>query len=163
MHPLVPFLLGEPHPLGKRLCSVQKCVRTGDIDEVGDAWHLSFFEMLGNWSLGDYFKEEAIAMSFEFLTKELENTEERFSVTCFAGSKDAPRDDEAARVWEKLGVEKNRIHFLPKRTIGGAQQEQTGPCGPDTEMFYHVKDVQERSTDEFNRLVQRRRILRDLE
>jgi len=149
MHPLVPFLLGEPHPLGKRLCSVQKIVRTGDIDEVGDAWHLSFFEMLGNWSLGDYFKDEAIAMSFEFLTKILKVPSKRISVTCFKGDKDAPRDEESALAWEKTGIDKNRIHFLPKEDNWWGPAGETGPCGPDTEMFYHVRDVQEKSTDEF--------------
>ncbi len=152
MHPLVPYLLGEPHPLGKRLCNFQKCIRTQDIDEVGDSWHLSFFEMLGNWSLGDYFKEEAITMSFEFLTKELKVPLERFSVTCFAGDKDAPRDEETARIWEKLGVAKNRIHFLPKKDNWWGPAGQTGPCGPDTEMFYHAKDIQEKSTEEFVKL-----------
>lgn len=152
MHPLVPFLLGEPHPLGKRLCSLQKCVRTGDIDEVGDAWHLSFFEMLGNWSLGDYFKEEAIAMSFEFLTKNLGIPAKRFSVTCFQGDRDVPRDEESARAWERLGVDRNRIHFLPKSDNWWGPAGETGPCGPDTEMFYHVKDVQEKSTQEFGAL-----------
>ncbi len=149
MHPLVPFLLGEPHPLGKRLCSVQKCIRSQDIEEVGDAWHLSFWEMLGNWSLGDYFKEEAISMSFEFLMKELKVPVERFSVTCFAGDKDAPRDEETARIWSNLGVAKNRIHFLPKADNWWGPAGQTGPCGPDTEMFYHAKDIQEKNTEEF--------------
>jgi alanyl-tRNA synthetase len=152
MHPLVPFLLGEPHPLGKRLCSVQKCIRTGDIDEVGDNWHLSFFEMLGNWSLGDYFKGEAIAMSFEFLTKDLGIRAERFSVTCFEGDGDAPRDSESARIWKGVGVDKSRIHFLPKGDNWWGPAGQIGPCGPDTEMFYHVRDIQERSTDEFGKL-----------
>ena len=152
MHPLVPFLLGEPHPLGKRLCSVQRCIRTGDIDEVGDAWHLSFFEMLGNWSLGAYFKKEAIALSYEFLTKGLGIPKERFSVTCFAGDKDAPRDDEAAKAWETLKVDKNRIHFLPKGDNWWGPAGATGPCGPDTEMFYHVEDVQEQSTAQFVQL-----------
>ncbi|HUC38828.1 MAG TPA: alanine--tRNA ligase [Candidatus Acidoferrum sp.] len=152
MHPLVPFLLGEPHPLGKRLCSVQKCIRSQDIEEVGDAWHLSFWEMLGNWSLGDYFKEEAITMSFEFLTKELDVPIERFSVTCFAGDKDAPRDEETARIWARLGVAKNRIHFLPKGDNWWGPAGETGPCGPDTEMFYHAKDIQEKSTEEFSKL-----------
>ncbi len=152
MHPLVPYLLGEPHPLGKRLCNVQKCMRTDDIDEVGDAWHLSFWEMLGNWSLGDYFKDEAVQMSFEFLTKELKVPVERFSVTCFAGDKDAPRDEETARTWEKLGVAKNRIHFLPKKDNWWGPAGQTGPCGPDTEMFYHAQDIQEKSTEEFVKL-----------
>ena len=152
MHPLVPFLLGEPHPLGKRVCSVQKCIRTNDIEDVGDAWHLSFFEMLGNWSMGDYFKEGAIKMSFEFLTKILKIPLDRFSVTCFAGDKDAPRDDEAAGIWEKLGVAKNRIHFLPKSDNWWGPAGESGPCGPDTEMFYHTKDIQENSTEEFSKL-----------
>lgn len=152
MHPLVPFLFGEPHPLGKRLCGVQKCIRTNDIDEVGDAWHLSFFEMLGSWSLGDYFKDEAISMSFEFLTKELKIPVESFSVTCFAGDNDAPRDEETAHIWAKLGVAKNRIHFLPKADNWWGPAGQTGPCGPDTEMFYHAKDIQEKSTEEFSKL-----------
>ncbi len=152
MHPLVPFLLGEEHPLGKRLCGVQRCIRTGDIEEVGDAWHLSFFEMLGNWSLGDYFKDEAISMSFEFLTKALKIPAERFSVTCFAGDDDAPRDEESMRAWEKHGVAKNRIHLLPKHDNWWGPAGQTGPCGPDTEMFYHTKDVQEKGTDEFTML-----------
>ncbi len=152
MHPLIPYLLGEPHPLGKRLCSVQKCLRSDDIDEVGDSWHLSFWEMLGNWSFGDYFKEEAISMSFEFLTKELGIPVERFSVTCFAGDNDAPRDEETARIWAKLGVAKNRIHFLPKKDNWWGPAGQSGPCGPDTEMFYHAKDIQEKSTDEFLKL-----------
>jgi alanyl-tRNA synthetase len=152
MHPLVPFLLGEAHPLGKRLCSVQRCIRTGDIDEVGDNWHLSFFEMLGNWSLGDYFKKEAVALSFEFLTKELGIPKERFSVTCFKGDSDAPQDEEAAKAWEALGVPKSRIHFLPKGDNWWGPAGSTGPCGPDTEMFYHVKDLQEKSTKEFEKL-----------
>ncbi len=152
MHPLVPYLLGEPHPAGKRLCNVQKCIRTGDIDEVGDNWHLSFFEMLGNWSLGDYFKKEAIAYSFEFLTKGLGISKERLSVTCFAGDKDAPRDDEAAVEWEAQGIPKGRIHFLSKVDNWWGPAGQSGPCGPDTEMFYHVKDVQESSTPDFEKL-----------
>ncbi len=152
MHPLVPYLLGESHPLGKRLCNVQKCIRTGDIDEVGDNWHLSFFEMLGNWSLGDYFKKEAIEFSFGFLTKELGIPIARISVTCFAGDKDAPRDETAAKTWESLGIPKSRIHFLPKADNWWGPAGQSGPCGPDTEMFYHVKDVQEKSTEDFLRL-----------
>ena len=152
MHPLIPFLLGEPHPLGKRLCGVQRCLRTDDIEEVGDAWHLSFWEMLGNWSLGDYFKEGAISMSFEFLTKELKVPVERFSVTCFAGDKDAPQDEETARIWAKLGVPKDRIHFLPRADNGWGPAGQTGPCGPDTEMFYHTKDIKEKSIGEFSKL-----------
>ncbi len=152
MHPLVPYLLGEPHPAGKRLCNVQKCIRTGDIDEVGDSWHLSFFEMLGNWSLGDYFKKEAIAYSFEFLTKGLGISKERLSITCFAGDADAPRDEEAAKGWDAQGIPKSRIHFLPKSDNWWGPAGQTGPCGPDTEMFYHVKDVQESSTSDFEKL-----------
>ena len=152
MHPLVPYLLGEQHPLGRRLCSVQKCIRTGDIDDVGDAWHLSFFEMLGNWSLGDYFKEDAISMSFEFLTNVLNIPLERLSVTCFAGDSDAPRDDDAARIWERLGMPKQRIHFLPKSDNWWGPAGESGPCGPDTEMFYHSNGVQENSTEEFSAL-----------
>jgi len=154
MHPLVPYLLGEKHPLGKRLCNVQKCIRTGDIDDVGDAWHFSFFEMLGNWSLGDYFKKEAIEMSFEFLTgkKWLGIPIERLSVTCFVGDKDCPKDTEAASTWEKAGISKNRIHFLQKADNWWGPAGLTGPCGPDTEMFFHVKDIQEKSTEEFVKL-----------
>ena len=136
MHPLVPYLLGEKHPAGTRLTDVQKCVRTGDIDEVGDGSHLTFFEMLGNWSLGDYFKSEAISWSFEFLTgKDYLNIPlENLAVTVFAGDEDAPRDTEAAAIWEKCGMPKDKIFFLPKKNnwwIAG----KTGPCGPDTEMF----------------------------
>ncbi len=149
MHPLVPYLGGKPHPEGRRILSVQKCIRTVDIDEVGDLWHLSFFEMMGNWSLGDYFKKEAIEMSFEFLTKRIGIPVERLSVTCFAGDEDAPRDEESARTWEVLGIPKSRIHFLGKKDNWWGPVEQTGPCGPDTEIFYHVKDIQEKSTEEF--------------
>ncbi len=150
MHPLVPFLLGEAHPLGKRLYNVQRCIRTVDIDEVGDAWHNSFFEMLGNWSLGDYFKDDAIRLSFKFLTEELGIPKERFSVTCFGGNGDVPRDEEAAKAWEALGVSRSRIHFLKDNWWGPAGV--TGPCGSDTEMFYHVNDVQEKDTAEFDSL-----------
>src|SRR3970282_1769202 len=104
MHPLVPYLLGQKHPLGKRITNVQKCIRTTDIDEVGDSTHHTFFEMLGNWSLGDYFKKEAIEWSFEFLTKVLEIPIERLAVTCFEGDHDAPKDEEVAEIWESLGV-----------------------------------------------------------
>ena len=154
MHPLVPYLLGEKHPDGKRLCDVQKCIRTGDIDDVGDSWHLSFFEMMGNWSLGDYFKKEAIQMSFEFLTKKeyLAIPLERLSVTAFIGDKDCPRDIEAASTWENLGLDKSRIHFLPKEDNWWGPAGETGPCGPDTEMFYHVENIQETSTEEFVKL-----------
>ena len=136
MHPLVPYLLGEKHPAGTRLTDVQKCVRTGDIDEVGDLSHLTFFEMLGNWSLGDYFNEEAISWSYEFLTGEdyLNIPVESLAVTVFAGDDDAPRDMSSFEQWKKCGIPEDRIFFLPKKNnwwIAG----KTGPCGPDTEMF----------------------------
>jgi len=136
MHPLVPFLLGQKHPLGKRLVDVQKCIRTGDIDEVGDTVHHTFFEMLGNWSLGDYFKKEAIQFSFQFLTEVLEIPIERLAVSVFAGDKDAKKDEESSIVWENLGIPKERIAFLPKSTNWWGPAGKTGPCGPDTEMFY---------------------------
>lgn len=136
MHPLVPYLMGEKHPEGVRLTNFQKCVRTGDIDEVGDRSHLTFFEMLGNWSLGDYFKKEAITWSFEFLTKELNIPLERLAVTCFEGDEDAPKDEEAAEIWKSLGVLEHRVFFLPKKDNWWGPAGQTGPCGPDTEMFF---------------------------
>ncbi|MFA7685362.1 MAG: alanine--tRNA ligase [Candidatus Gracilibacteria bacterium] len=139
MHPLVPFLVGAQHPSGKRLVDVQKCIRTDDIDEVGDECHLTFFEMLGNWSLGDYFKELAIKMSYGFLTdpeKGLGLPISMLAVTCFAGDNDAPRDDEAANIWRGLGISDDRIAFLPKKNNWWGPAGQTGPCGPDTEMFY---------------------------
>jgi alanyl-tRNA synthetase len=136
MHPLTPFLLGQPHPQGKRLTNVQKCIRTGDIEEVGNTTHHTFFEMLGNWSLGDYFKKEAIEMSFEFLTKHLNIPLKRFAVTIFEGDNDAPKDHEAAKIWESLGIKKERIAFLPKKDNWWGPAGNTGPCGPDTEMFY---------------------------
>jgi len=137
MHPLVPYLLGEPHPAGKRLCNCQKCIRTGDIDDVGDASHLTFFEMLGNWSLGDYFKEEAIAWSFEFLTspKYLRINPQRLFVTIFAGNEMVPMDTESAAIWQKLGIPEQRIFALPMKDNWWGPAGQTGPCGPDTEMF----------------------------
>jgi alanyl-tRNA synthetase len=135
MHPLVPFLLGEKHPAGKRLTNVQKCLRTGDIDEVGDPFHMTFFEMLGNWSLGDYFKQEAIAMSFEFLTKKLGFDPQNIKVTCFAGDENAPRDTEAAGIWMSLGIPEKNIYYLGKEDNWWGPAGQTGPCGPDTEMF----------------------------
>lgn len=136
MHPLVPYLLGEKHPEGTRLTDVQKCVRTGDIEEVGDASHLTFFEMLGNWSLGDYFKESAIPWSYEFLTGKdyLDIPVSELAVTVFAGDDDAPRDETSAKLWEECGIPKEKIFYLPKKNnwwIAGT----TGPCGPDTEMF----------------------------
>jgi alanyl-tRNA synthetase len=136
MHPLVPYLLGQKHPEGTKLTSCQKCVRTGDIDDVGDDTHNTFFEMLGNWSLGNYWKEDAIKWSFEFLTKELEIPLDRLAVTCFEGDKDAPKDEESAKIWENLGIKKGRIAFLPKEDNWWGPAGQTGPCGPDTEMFY---------------------------
>lgn len=137
MHPLVPYLMGEPHPAGTRLTDYQKCIRTGDIDSVGDESHLTCFEMLGNWSLGDYFKKEAISFSFEFLTAPqwLGIPLEKLSVTVFAGDDDVPRDDESAAIWHELGIPKERIHFLPREDNWWGPAGETGPCGPDTEMF----------------------------
>lgn len=136
MHPLVPYLLGEKHPAGNRLTDVQKCVRTGDIDEVGDSSHCTFFEMLGNWSLGDYFKDEMIPWSFEFLTSEkyLGIPVEDIAVTCFAGDKDCPRDNESAEKWKECGILPQNIYFLPKSGNWWGPAGTTGPCGPDTEM-----------------------------
>ncbi|MBQ3798900.1 MAG: alanine--tRNA ligase [Treponema sp.] len=143
MQPLVPYLLGETHPSGDRLTDYQKCVRTGDIDSVGDASHLTFFEMLGNWSLGAYFKQESIAYSYEFLTspKYLNIPKEKLNVTVFEGEKQAdgteiPRDEEAARRWEEMGIPRERIFFLPRSDNWWGPAGQTGPCGPDTEIFY---------------------------
>ena len=135
MQPLVPYLLGEPHPAGKRLTDYQKCVRTNDIDEVGDNRHLTYFEMLGNWSLGDYFKEESIQMSYDFLTKELNIPAEKLSVTCFAGDEDCPRDNTTAECWKKAGIPEERIYYFGKDDNWWIAGEE-GPCGPDTEMFY---------------------------
>ena len=135
MQPLVPYLLGQKHPSGTRLTDFQKCVRTNDIDEVGDNRHLTYFEMLGNWSLGDYFKEESIAMSYEFLTKELEIPAEKLSVTCFAGDEDCGRDEVAYAAWRKAGIPDERIYFFGKDDNWWIAGEE-GPCGPDTEMFY---------------------------
>ena len=136
MHPLVPYLLGQPHPAGKRLCDTQKCVRTGDIDEVGDASHCTFFEMLGNWSLGDYFKKEMVPWSYEFLTEQLNLDPARLAVTVFEGDSDCPRDDETAELWEKCGIKKENIFFLGKKHNWWGPAGQTGPCGSDTEMFF---------------------------
>ncbi len=142
MHPLIPYLLGQPHPEGRRLTNVQKCIRTTDIDEVGDTTHLTFFEMLGNWSLGDYWKKEAIAWSYEFLTSKewLGFDPDKLSVTVFAGDEDSPRDDEAAEAWKSVGIPEERIYFLGKEDnwwiVGNS-----GPCGPDTEMFIEVDEI----------------------
>jgi len=138
MHPLVPYLLGQPHPSGTKLVNVQKCLRTSDVDEVGDSFHLSFFEMLGNWSLGDYFKAESIPWSYEFLTSEewLNIDKARLSVTVFEGDEDAPRDEESADIWRSLGMPDERIYYLPKEDNWWGPAGATGPCGPDTEIFY---------------------------
>ena len=139
MQPLVPYLMGQKHPLGTRLASCQKCVRTGDIEEVGNHKNLTFFEMLGNWSLGDYFKEDAIAWSYEFLTSKEEGLgldPARLYVTVFEGDADAPRDLEAVEIWKKY-IPEHRIYFLPKKNNWWSPGDN-GPCGPDTEMFYDV-------------------------
>src|SRR3989344_2433208 len=158
MHPLVPFLLGQKHPQGKRLVNVQKCIRTQDIDEVGDSSHLTFFEMLGNWSLGDYFKEGAIEYSYEFLTKILGIPKEKIAVSCFGGDDrvpQVPKDIESAKIWEKVGIPKERIGFLK----GGVFESKnnwwgpagkTGPCGPDTEFFYWIGEKSPRGNPENN-------------
>jgi alanyl-tRNA synthetase len=137
MHPLVPYLLGQSHPMGKRLASVQKCVRTTDIDEVGDTTHLTFFEMLGNWSLDDYWKEKAIKWSYEFLTSDewLGFDAESLYVTVFEGDTDAPRDEESAEAWKECGIPEERIFYMPKKDNWWGPAGATGPCGPDTEMF----------------------------
>ena len=139
MHPLVPYLLGETHPAGTRLTDYQKCVRTGDIDEVGDPSHLTCFEMLGNWSLGDYFKKDSIAYSYEFLTSPnwLALDPKKISVTVFAGDENAPRDEEAASIWKSVGMPEDKIAYLPASDNWWAAGP-TGPCGPDTEIFYWV-------------------------
>ncbi len=138
MHPLVPFILGTKHPQGKRLANVQKCIRTRDIEEVGDDLHLTFFEMLGNWSLGDYWKKQAIEFSYEFLTSKewLNLNPERLHITLFAGDKEIPRDVESAEIWEKLGIPKERIYFLSRKDNFWGPAGKTGPCGPCTEIFY---------------------------
>ncbi len=138
MQPLVPYLLGEAHPLGTRLTDVQKCVRTGDIESVGDPSHLTFFEMLGNWSLGDYFKKEALSWSFEFLTSPLwlGISTDKLWVTVFAGEDGIPRDEESASLWKSLGVPAHRISYLGRKDNWWGPAGQTGPCGPDSEMFY---------------------------
>lgn len=137
MHPLVPYLLGEKHPCGKRLVDIQKCIRTGDIDEVGDDYHCTFFEMLGNWSLGDYFKKEKIAWSYEFLTSPeyLDIKVEDLAVTVFAGDETAPRDEESYNAWKSCGVLESKIFFLPKKHNWWILGSGVGPCGPDSEMF----------------------------
>jgi alanyl-tRNA synthetase len=140
MHPLVPYLLGEKHPSGTKLCDFQKCLRTEDIDEVGDNRHCTYFEMLGNWSLGDYFKEESVKWSFEFLTSKewLNIPSEKLSVTCFEGDNDAPKDEITAKIWEKVGIPKSRIFFLGKEDNWWGPAGTKGPCGSDTEIFYDM-------------------------
>lgn len=136
MQPLVPYLKGEPHPLGTRLTDVQKCVRTNDLDEVGDTTHHTFFEMLGNWSLGDYFKKESITWSFEFLTKQLNIPVEKLAVTVFAGNDTVPCDEESASIWKSLGIPEERISYLGVEDNWWGPAGETGPCGTDTEIFY---------------------------
>ena len=135
MHPLVPYILGQEHPAGNMLTDYQKCIRTGDIDSVGDSHHLTFFEMLGNWSLGAYFKKEAISWSYEFMTKELGLDPDSISVTVFAGDDEVPADEESASIWQSLGIPRERIYFLPREDNWWGPAGETGPCGPDTEMF----------------------------
>ena len=139
MHPLVPFLIGQPHPAGKRLVNVQKCIRTADIEKVGNTTHHTFFEMLGNWSLGDYWKKEAIEYSFEFLTRILKIKKENISVTCFAGDKSAVKDTESEKIWKSLGI--NKIKFLGKEDNWWGPAGLQGPCGPDTEMFINGTEI----------------------
>lgn len=136
MHPLVPYLLGEEHPSGRRLVDFQKCLRTGDIDEVGDSIHLTFFEMMGNWSLNDYFKEESIEMSHRFLTEELGIPQDKISVSVFGGDDEVPRDMATFNAWRKLGYPEERIHFYTRKENWWGPAGETGPCGPDTEIFY---------------------------
>jgi len=141
MHPLVPYLLGQLHPLGKRLVNNQKCIRTSDIDKVGNEFHLTFFEMLGNWSLGDYWKKEAIKYSLEFLTKILKIQKQELEITCFKGDKNAPKDTESAKIWQSLGIKKEKIKFLGKEDNWWGPAGKTGPCGPDTEMFFKGVEI----------------------
>jgi alanyl-tRNA synthetase len=136
MHPLVSYLLGQKHQLGNRLCNVQKCIRTVDIEEVGDNSHHTFFEMLGNWSLGDYWKEDAIKYTFEFYTKILKIPKEKLAISCFEGDKDAEKDMTSANIWISLGIPKERIVFLGKKDNWWGPAGNIGPCGPDTEIFY---------------------------
>ena len=138
MHPLVPYLLGQKHPLGKRICNVQKCIRTQDIESVGDEVHHTIFEMLGNWSLGDYFKKESIEYSYEFLIKILKIPKEKLAVSCFKGDANAPKDNESAGIWKKLGISEKRIAFLEKEDNWWGPAGNTGPCGPDTEIFFYT-------------------------
>ena len=137
MQPLIPYLKGETHPLGTRLCDYQKCIRTNDLDEVGDKTHHTFFEMLGNWSLGDYFKKESITWSFEFLTDVLKMPTDRLAVTVFKGNDLVEADNESAKLWESLGISKDHIAYMSEMSNWWPNMELTGPCGPDTEIFYY--------------------------
>lgn len=159
MHPLVPYLLGEKHPAGKKLVNVQKCLRTDDIDEVGDDTHNTFFEMLGNWSLGDsassdgigknsYFKKEAISYSYEFLTKILKLDKNKIAVSCFGGDSDSPKDIDSYDYWIKEGINKSKIAYLPKENNWWGPAGSTGPCGPDTEIFYWISE--DKTPDKFD-------------
>jgi len=154
MHPLVPYLLGEKHPMGDKLVSVQKCIRTGDIDDVGDDVHLTFFEMLGNWGLGSYWKKEAIKMSWEFLTdkKWLGLDKDKISVTCFGGDSEVKKDEESAKTWESVGIPKKRIKFLDRKDNWWGPAGKTGPCGPDTEMFYGGVEIWNDVFMEYNKI-----------
>lgn len=157
MQPLIPYLLGKEHPKGKRLVDIQKCIRTGDIDDVGDNRHLTFFEMMGNWSLGDYFKEDAIKWSYELLTDKEEGfglDPKRLYITCFEGDENAPRDIESAEIWQKNGIPQNRIYFLGTQDNWWSAGED-GPCGPDTEMFYDLTEngLGDLTEDEFLKAV----------
>ncbi|MDE7211343.1 MAG: alanine--tRNA ligase, partial [Lachnospiraceae bacterium] len=138
MHPLVPYLLGEKHPAGRRLTDVQKCIRTDDIDEVGDDVHLIFFEMLGNWSLGDYFKRESISMSFDFLSNYLHIPTDRLAVTVFEGDDEVPADVEAEQIWKEQGLAQAQIFRYGREENWWGPVGNTGPCGPDTEIFYDM-------------------------
>ncbi len=162
MQPLVPYLLGQPHPMGKRIADVQKCVRTGDLDDIGDNRHFSFFEMLGNWSLGDYFKEDAVKWSYEFLTSKEEGLgldKERLYFTIFEGDENAPFDQESKDVWMSLGVPENRIYALPAEDNWWSPGDN-GPCGPCSEMFYDMKgDVGDLSHEEFLQAIKDERVI----
>lgn len=136
MHPLIPYLVGEAHPSGTRLVDYQKCIRTIDIDSVGDSSHLTCFEMMGNWSLGDYFKEESINMSYKFLTEELNIPVEKIYVTCFKGDEDCAKDTVSAEIWGNAGIAKDHIYFFGKKENWWGPVGNFGPCGPDTEIFY---------------------------
>lgn len=154
MHPLVPFLLGQEHPLGKRLTGIQKCIRTTDIDLVGDETHHTFFEMLGNWSLGDYWKKEAIEWSLEFLTKELKIPKEKLEATCFKGDEDVEKDKESEKIWKSLGIKK--VKFLGKEDNWWGPAGETGPCGPDTEMFVNGVEIWNNVFMQYNKIAEKK-------